>query len=223
MVETKTVAGLVNRTLATLASLPPARPTVTRRALNSKDKEWNAKWLKLETLGQPALEHLQAEAFHFCADYAKDQVKGRLLIIYGNNGVGKTLVAEGIARWAFESRNNYRKLKENETHVKVPDVKFARWPRFLDTLKNGDWEKVTEAMHVNLLVLDEIGGAHDPSGMGTDKLCSILSHRETKWTVITTNLTPENWENAFDRRIASRFFRNATHVEMNSVSDYNVQ
>lgn len=170
----------------------------------------------------PELERLQSEAFWFCSDYSQNQEQGRLLVIYGNNGVGKSLVAKGIADFAFKSRANYQKTIVNPTHVKVPDVQYAHWPRFLDSLKEGNWERVTEAGRVCLLVLDEIGGAYDPSGMGTDKLCSILSHREQKWTVVTTNLTPENWEVAFDRRIASRFFRNATHVEMNNVADYHI-
>ncbi len=173
-------------------------------------------------MGIPELEKLQFEAFHFCREYALDPQRGRLLVIYGNNGVGKSLVAKGISDWAFKARTNFKKVIIGPGEVKVPDVMHAHWPRFIDMLKTGDWDKVSDAIKVCLLVLDEVGGAHDPSGMGTDKLCSILSHREDKWTVITTNLTPDAWETVFDRRIASRFFRNAVHVELNNVSDYHI-
>ena len=160
--------------------------------------------------------------FHFCVGYRKEPGRGRLLVIYGNNGVGKSLVAGGVSRWAHQCAHGMPRvvIDRDRTSLKYPDVQYAHWPKFLDDLKNGDWERVDQAMKVSLLILDEIGAAHDPSRMGLDKLCTILSHRENKWTMVTTNLTPDHWEEALDRRVASRFFRNASHVEMNNVTDY---
>lgn len=173
-------------------------------------------------MGVPALERLQFEAWHFCAGYRQNPKRGQLMVIYGNNGVGKSLVAKGMCKWAFDTRANFEKIAVSASEVKVPDVKFFAWSKFLDRYRDGEREHVQDAYNCCLLILDEVGGAHDPFAVGTDKLCSILSSREFKWTVITTNLTPENWETAFDRRIASRFFRNAIHVEMNNVNDYHV-
>jgi len=75
-------------------------------------------------------------------------------------------------------------------------------------------------MNVPCLVIDELGGGHDPSGVGVDKLCQILSRRENMWTLITTNITASAWESKFDRRVASRFFRNSVHVDLGDVPDF---
>jgi hypothetical protein len=56
-----------------------------------------------------------------------------------------------------------------------------------------------------------------------EKLYLILERRVAKWTVITTNVPPESWESKFERRIASRFLRNARHVSLADVPDYNSQ
>jgi DNA replication protein DnaC len=70
------------------------------------------------------------------------------------------------------------------------------------------------------LIIDELGGGHDPSRVGVDKLCQVLSKRESMWTLITTNLLPAAWEEAFDRRVSSRFFRNSTLVDLSDVPDF---
>jgi DNA replication protein DnaC len=71
-----------------------------------------------------------------------------------------------------------------------------------------------------MLLLDELGGGHDPSRVGVDKLCQVLSRRETRWTLITTNILPAAWEQAFDRRVASRLLRNSTLVDLSDVPDF---
>lgn len=215
---------LVNQTLATLASLQTdaAMAAVPSPGLSEKDKTWCRRFLKLETFRHPELIRLEFEACKFCTGYFKNPARGRLLVIYGNNGVGKSMVAENIVTWAHHARANFPKIVVGPGALQNADQWFVRWPKFLDDLKNGSWELVDAAEAVSLLVLDELGGAYDPSGIGTDKLCRILSRREKKWTIITTNLDPASWETSFDRRIASRLYRNAIHVEMNNVQDYGV-
>jgi hypothetical protein len=44
------------------------------------------------------------------------------------------------------------------------------------------------------LIIDDLGAGHDPSGVGTDKLCQVLSRREEMWTLITTNIMPVAWQ-----------------------------
>lgn len=90
----------------------------------------------------------------------------------------------------------------------------------LDRLKAGSWDLVQDCMSIPVLVIDELGGGHDPSRVGVDKLCQILSHRENKWTVITTNILPAAWEENFDRRVASRLLRNSTIVDLSDVPDF---
>lgn len=145
------------------------------------------------------------------------------MVIYGNNGTGKTHIAEKIYHWAKLASSTLKSVPDpnnGATAFKNPDAMFIHWPTFLDELKSGAWEMIEDLERASLLILDDVGAAYDPSRVGLDKLCRILSKRERKWTLVTTNLGPDSWEEAFDRRAASRFFRNAIHVDLSNVPDF---
>lgn len=153
-------------------------------------------------------------------DYARTPSQGRLLVLYGNNGVGKTHCAKAVAKWANHVARALPMVLASESHMKQPDVLYAHWPTLLDTFKSGGWDHVSDCEDCTLLVMDEVGGGHDPSKAGLDKLCRILSKREKKWTLVTTNVLPEAWDEAFDRRVASRLFREAVHADLTQVPDF---
>lgn len=146
-------------------------------------------------------------------------MRGRMLLLLGENGTGKTHCADAMHRWVSA-------VGHGKTWFPTPGVRaslqslYWHWPALLDSLKGGQWDLVEDCMNVPCLIIDELGGGHDPSGVGTDKLCQILSRRETMWTLITTNILEPSWETKFDRRVASRFFRNSTHVDLSNVPDY---
>jgi DNA replication protein DnaC len=90
----------------------------------------------------------------------------------------------------------------------------------VDAFKRDQWGVIDEACEQSLLVLDDIGAEHDPSGIGREKLYYILERRAQKWTVLTTNCPPLEWETKFESRIASRFLRNCISVDLSEVPDY---
>jgi len=53
-----------------------------------------------------------------------------------------------------------------------------------------------------------------------DKLCQILSLREKRWTLVTTNVKPSEWVEKFDLRTASRFTRSSTIIDLSGVPEY---
>jgi DNA replication protein DnaC len=159
----------------------------------------------------------------FCVGYAKTPARGRMLVLYGNNGTGKTHVAVAVKKWAEHVAGALPMVETREGTQRIPYVVFLHWPTFLDDLKGGAWESVQWAEESTLLVLDEVGGGHDPSKVGLDKLCRILSKRERRWTLATTNCVPESWEELFDRRVASRLFRDAEHVDLTQVPDFSAR
>jgi len=163
---------------------------------------------------------LEADIVRFCAGFAAHPDAGHLVVLYGNNGTGKTHSAKAVCKWARHIAPSMIKTVVNQTALKQPDVAFVHWPTMLDNLKSGQWSLVDDAEGATLLILDEVGGGHDPSKMGLDKLCRILSRRESRWTMVTTNLLPEAWEEAFDRRVASRLFRSAEHIDLSNVPDF---
>jgi DNA replication protein DnaC len=71
-----------------------------------------------------------------------------------------------------------------------------------------------------MAIIDDIGAEHDPSGYGREQLYLILSRREFRWNIITTNLNPSGWHERIERRIASRLYRNADHLDMSNVPDF---
>lgn len=127
-------------------------------------------------------------------------------------------MARAIYRWAAQCAREPFIRKPGV--IGIFGVRFFRWPEVLDLMKGGEWDVVDAMMETDLAVLDEIGGGYDKSGIGMDKLCQVLTRREKQFTIVTTNLVPDAWEEAFDRRIASRLFRNATHVDLSDVPDY---
>lgn len=124
-------------------------------------------------------------------------------------------------------RNWIRAVGHEKLWIPLPDVIaslqciYWHWPALLDAFKEGQWDLVEDMFKTPCLIIDEIGGGHDPSQVGIDKLCQILSRREKMWTLVTTNVLPSAWEDKFDKRIASRFFRNSTLIDLSEVPDFN--
>lgn len=145
--------------------------------------------------------------------------QGRLLVLAGNNGNGKTHCARAVSRWVclVGHQKTWFATLSHRSHL---EALYWHWPSLLDKLKEGQWDLVEDMVSVPVLIIDELGGGHDPSRVGVDKLCQIMSKREKKWTLITTNVTPSAWEEVFDRRVASRFFRNSTLVDLSEVPDF---
>lgn len=97
---------------------------------------------------------------------------------------------------------------------------YAHWPSIVDGFHKQNFGSVEDLREAEMLILDDIGAEHDPSGFGREQLYLILSRREFRWNIITTNLPPSEWDNRLERRIASRLFRNAEHLDLCEVPDY---
>lgn len=155
----------------------------------------------------------------FCNGIWNRPERGALLVLAGGNGNGKTTALRAIKRWCVQIARSKSYITPSGNSECVI-TRYWHWPRLLDELKGGDWSIVEGCISATVLILDELGGGHDPSGIGNDKLCQILSQREFKWTAVSTNIAPKEWVTAFDRRIASRLHRNSVKISLSSAPDY---
>ena len=73
-----------------------------------------------------------------------------------------------------------------------------------------------DTISADVLFLDDIGAETEKykTGESVDALCQVLSRREDKWTMITTNIDPMNWSQRFDVRVADRLNRHSAIIAM---------
>lgn len=158
----------------------------------------------------------------FCAAYAKHPARGYRILLHGNNGTGKSHCAKAVFRWASRVALNLPWLND-PAGMRLAAAAMVNWPQFVDRLKRGEWDRMDELMAADLLVLDDIGAEHDPSRVGEEKLYLLLEKRESRWTMLTTNVGLADWPAKFERRIVSRFFRNFVRVSLENVPDWKVE
>lgn len=198
---------------------PTAPPSPSEWLSSERGRAWREKWLKLDTHHSPVMEKAAIEVADFCFGIWHRPGRGRLLLLCGMNGTGKTHLAKAIFRWCRKVGISQMTVPE-ENVVRPISVEYRHWPTLLDSMRAGEWDACTEFFKEDVVILDDIGSAHDPSRFGMDRLCQVLTHREWKWTVVTTNIVPGSWPEHFDQRIASRFFRNSRIVDLTGVPDY---
>jgi len=105
----------------------------------------------------------------------------------------------------------------------LPSVGFYRWPEIVDAFKENCYDVVEDLIAADLLILDDIGAEHDPSRNGASKLCQVLSRREYRFTLVTTNIRPDAWGSVFDARVADRLLRNSEVLTLFGLPSYAVK
>lgn len=168
------------------------------------------------------LKELETAVFNLCAEYARSPKRGYRMVIYGNNGTGKSHAAKAIFGWASRMAINLP-LVSGDTGMRLATVGLYNWPSVVKSLKGGNWEILEELIPHEMLIIDDLGAENDPSKIGIEHLYLLMERREHKWTIITTNVAPDAWESKFEKRIASRFLRNCKHVALDEVPDFNAQ
>ena len=98
------------------------------------------------------------------------------------------------------------------------EIVWCDWPEKADRLRPPQSDDTHVERRAWLLILDDVGAEHDPSGFVAAKLSALGNARLGKWTVITSNYTLEAFCRCVDQRIASRMIRDRNEVrEVNTV------
>ena len=141
---------------------------------------------------------LMEKTFQFCRRYAISfSEKSANLLFSGDTGLGKTFLSACIARTVAD--NGYSVMYESASHLfgKMERAKFAN-----DEQARTDCAKY---LACDLLIVDDLG-TEMPGQFTTSALYGLLNDRMLagKPTIISTNLTSEEFAQRYNRQIASR-------------------
>lgn len=153
-----------------------------------------------------------AKVAEFC-DAMRTGKPARWLTLCGNSGVGKTHCARRIQRWAeshFQCENSY-----------WPD--FILWPELIDSLRGSKreyaYDKFNDMRRWPFLALDDVLAERDPNGFAVERLLNLLSSRDGRWTVLTTNLSLAQVA-GIEPRLASRLVRGLNLIAEVTTKDF---
>jgi DNA replication protein DnaC len=187
--------------------------TLTKQPLETK---WQQKWLKLEN-NCPQVQDMADEVQAWCRRFFNHDPQQTLLVIDGEPGNGKSHCAKAAFRWLLQVSFA---AWEARKYPRVPLVSFFHWPTITDAIREKEFGAVQEAFEADALVLDDVGADDDPWKQSADKLCQILSRREKKFTLLTTNIGEHEWTEKFDARIVDRLMRNSVIVNLAGAPSY---
>lgn len=168
----------------------------------------------------PAVQRMADAAEQFAGKWFKNRPHPSLLIFAGQSGTGKSHTARRLNTFTAQASLSSFESGAWQKPLRIPGSVFLRWPETCDGFKEGNYGVIQDCFEAELLFLDDVGAEHDPSKNGTDKLCQILSRREQRFTVITTNIVPQAWETRFDKRIVDRLLRNSAIVDLADTASY---
>jgi DNA replication protein DnaC len=170
---------------------------------------------------EPCQVKALAEAKKFCSEMASGSW-GKWLTLAGSSGNGKTLLAKDIREW-FKAHVMGRQYIHATGSITSADYRFRTWSRCLSQIYAGEYGVVSDLSDEYLAIIDDIGAEHDPRKLGVSKLLDILNRRQRRFTVLTTNLLPQDIATELDTRIASRLIRNGSVVVTMDAVDWNLR
>lgn len=163
---------------------------------------------------------MAAEAESFCKSWVRNSGSLRLLVLVGESNCGKTHVARRVHNFCRCAGMKAFETGKWDKGGRVPGSTFVSWPEQTDQFKEGNYGVIQDLMDDDMVILDDVGAEHDPSKNSADKLCQVLSRRENKFTVVTTNIKMEDWPSKFDTRIADRLLRGSRIIALFGVPSY---
>ncbi len=185
-----------------------------------------ASWAEFQTLGDRQLENMLEATAGFAQEMRAKNVgdpppAGRWLSLVGTSGAGKTFLARRIWKWFNAAGKFYTEPTRGASCVR--SGQWCDWRSFMEECMAGDFSRTADLRSDWFVVFDDIGAKRDKSGMGADKLDTILSARGERWTMITSNLSLNQIADQFDQRIASRMIRGNSVVIDVDVMDFNLR
>lgn len=187
---------------------------------NPLANDWQRRWLGMDATG-PDIQRMADEVQRFAFRFYKNEQGPKLLVLVGDTGRGKTHCAKRLSAWAGHVAIS---AWEAGKWRRPPTIAFHEWSTIAakDQQEWFDWIQVNS--EEDLLIIDDIGTETDrfKSREPVERLRLLLSRRESKWTVITTNISPDEWRNTWDARVEDRLLRGSIVVNLEGVKSYAV-
>lgn len=188
--------------------------------MNPLRNKWQQKRLAMDVT-HPEVQVMADAAEVFCRLWFKNDHSKPMLVLAGNPGCGKTHVAKAVYKFAVKmamAAFDSRAWGERS----VPSSRCLSWPLVCSEINEKRYGLVEDLIDHDLAVIDDVGAENDPWKVCADRLCQILSRREGRFTLVTTNIQPKDWAERFDARISDRLFRQSMVVDLSQVPSYSI-
>ena len=152
------------------------------------------------------IRSVMEKTFHTCRRYAQSfSERSGNLLFSGDTGLGKTFLSACIARTVADS--GYSVMYESAGHL------FANLERAKFSGDENARRESEKYLVCDLLIVDDLG-TEMPGQFTTAALYSLMNDRilAGKPTIISTNLTVEEFEKRYNRQISSRLRGSYTRV-----------
>lgn len=158
----------------------------------------------------------------WCAKVCLAPTKAYSLVLAGPSGTGKTHCLDGAFRFAQRAAFD---LWERGVWLKKLDeggvtVERLTWSEVVMDMEFRREASLGTACGADVLFLDDVGAEHDPWKRGSSLLCHVLDKRSRKFTLLTTNATPDEWPERFESRVADRLNRGSVVVDLAGVESW---
>ena len=147
------------------------------------------------------------DAYLFCKRFTENfDTAGGNLIIYGPTGVGKSFLANSIAKALIDSIHSVIHLDAPSFFKQLADYHFR---------SNEDGSDRKTLYDCDCLIVDDLG-AELLNSFVISSLCECVEHRRLsgKATVFTTNLSPSDLKNQYQDRTFSRFISDYAFIRL---------
>ena len=186
--------------------------------------KFRKKWFRMDE-SHPEVRRMCEAAEGWVRRFLLGGREKRLLVIYGRTGTGKSMVSRaalraisliGISAWSEGYRQTCPKARDSFEW----SVLSAMGPA-----DRNDGTRWVDAIEAEAAIFQDIGTEIDrfKSGGATENLRLLLEERRNKWTIITTNVPQENWEEAWDLRVSRRLDTNSEIIAVRTAPTYKKQ